>query len=840
MSKKMSKMVFERLISCRLKKSIKVQSVLIVLILYLGHQYCSVVAQSSFPENKSNINSRVYQNFSNNNNNNNNNKYARSFSSGIYSESAIVDSESGRVLWQNGTPRLSDSISLLMQEHGISLPVQRIRAKVLSFFLLLFFIQLMREKGLDMIAHVISPWIASPVTTTDTAGIAGTVSPDPSKLFSDRSKMNSLLLVITNQVLKQKLQFYDAVNDEEGILKKSLDSFSSFLVMSQFSALPSSPVSSYVNSLDPIKQIISRFLSIIKGIFVWVFHIVCVVLSRIQFSYWFMAIVYVCYLLEAYHCTTLKYLQNLLVVQNDEKDTNMMGDDGDNNNDEDIFTEAGNEFDQYMAILQKIDPVIKWKVQCFHYEPAVSLRNLYRQHFILKNKRKKTSLRDQLIKSVNQSNNDEESLVGEEQTTEQQNHIDDSNNDSSLRRPAPSFSDSEVGYYQSKKVVTHTAEKEYEFDVCKDNTVVSIWKRRDPPFSSLNDEEEEKGEDYSKSSITENQQFTISEGNDSITTQVDTTTSDQKQLVTLDEKSKTQKEFSTSRKTKKKEKLSPTYTKIKCSKIVLLGNKKAGENYFKQQTDFIQSEIFSQEDQTSYLSSSPSSPFEAQTSYTKDRHAEFSTSIELDGFKPHLMLLSTTTKRGIATPFYFWLYTIFGLTLFYRKYHIDSFCGDELSITFLKEAFVHSKRRKKQVSRNNKTTTETNLDSIKTNNEKKSTTTTLLSETISSSMASASSLLDSLTSWIPFTTKINDTSNEENTEKLNKDENEMNHDNGDTEMSNENTEIMPEKDSFIKSQYYAFKDKLLFKLKASSSESMATITMFPNNSIEEINNTTKI
>jgi len=109
--------------------------------------------------------------------------------------------------------------------------------------------------------------------------------------------------------------------------------------------------------------------------------------------------------------------------------------------------------------------------------------------------------------------------------------------------------------------------------------------------------------------------------------------------------------------------LTAPFTKISLSKVVLFSDAKAKADYFRQQSDFV--------NRLSRL----------------DELAEFSTSIEVRGYRPKLLAIRPT--QGLARPthqlrvYHFWLFTILGLTVPFRILFARR-C-DELRVSVVKE-----------------------------------------------------------------------------------------------------------------------------------------------------------
>lgn len=108
----------------------------------------------------------------------------------------------------------------------------------------------------------------------------------------------------------------------------------------------------------------------------------------------------------------------------------------------------------------------------------------------------------------------------------------------------------------------------------------------------------------------------------------------------------------------------PPFTKIVLTKLLILGNDKARQDYFQQQANFV--------------------TMEGQS----DEFAEFSTNISLKGFKPQLLAVRNVAcvrSAGLFRLHMFWIFTMVGLTLPFRIW-FSRHC-DELRVTVAKETF---------------------------------------------------------------------------------------------------------------------------------------------------------
>lgn len=107
---------------------------------------------------------------------------------------------------------------------------------------------------------------------------------------------------------------------------------------------------------------------------------------------------------------------------------------------------------------------------------------------------------------------------------------------------------------------------------------------------------------------------------------------------------------------------SAPFAKISLSKLIVLSNEKARQEYFKQQADFVTEKG------------------------QGDEFAEFSTNIVVEGFKPRMLAVRDVEGVPSAKLFriqLFWLFTLLGLTVPYRIWFARH-C-DELRVTVVKE-----------------------------------------------------------------------------------------------------------------------------------------------------------
>lgn len=135
-----------------------------------------------------------------------------------------------------------------------------------------------------------------------------------------------------------------------------------------------------------------------------------------KFDNWFLMTTLVCYLLEASTCNTRRYLTNAI--------------------------SSPDGVEEYIERLRNENPIVTWKVRCFHYERRW-LAFLLAPQLLFRNS----------------------DMSG------------DQDGDRSLG-VAPSG-------LLTKKVVTHHAEATYKFNQCHDNTIAGVWKRAELSNSML-------------------------------------------------------------------------------------------------------------------------------------------------------------------------------------------------------------------------------------------------------------------------------------------------------------------------------------------------------------------
>jgi len=277
-----------------------------------------------------------------------------------------------------------------------------------------------------------------------------------------------------------------------------------------------------------------------------------------SFEKWFIVLLIGLYVLESCTNATRRYLDNALSSQMD--------------------------VERYIEQLRHARPVVQWNVRCFHYEKReflnVTMNLLDVKGWMIafwQKKRQQQQQRDQ----EGVAGGGGGGVDGETTTTGE-----------SLRASL-----------LTRKVVTHTASKEYEFSSWKDKTTTGIWQR------SI----------YSPSIST------------------------------------------------------APFTKITLSKMLVLKDVKSREDYFLQQAHFVSKEG------------------------RRDEYAEFSTNINVKGFKPRM--LAVRPVQGVSSTKLFrihlyWFFTLIGLTLPFRMW-FSKHC-DVVRVTVVKETSSKSSLLKKK------------------------------------------------------------------------------------------------------------------------------------------------
>ena len=340
--------------------------------------------------------------------------------SSIYSESAIIDQETGQVYWQNGKPRLSDTWSLKGFEK--------------------------KKQNDNSMQHTTNLRHAKPLLLSFVLWI-------------------SILNKIKIYFQSNPLFTFQQVEHQIQILKRQY----------------------------PMTQ---KILSFIIHIIHFLFRNILFFIGN-PFTPWFVWMCALFYILEAYTCSTRKYLSNAL--------------------------SSTDELEQYLQTLRHAKPIVTWKLRCFHYQHE---------------------------KSIKDDDNDDD----EQQQQQQQQQT------SNILPKMP------------KKIITHRATKQYQFDDWNDQTMVSLWNRAQVTYSSAvsststikpmthssnDDQSDEHSEKYIEASSNNND----NNHNNNIV--------DGSSMIAA-----------------------APYSKISFSKFLVLGNAKAREDYFQQQREFVKNEAF--------------------------------------------------------------------------------------------------------------------------------------------------------------------------------------------------------------------------------------------------------
>jgi len=179
---------------------------------------------------------------------------------------------------------------------------------------------------------------------------------------------------------------------------------------------------------NPLVQKVASILApIIRFILLLIHSLLYLRLPR--YSPKFLMSTILLYLIEAYSCSTRRYLSHAL--------------------------NAPTEVEAYLERMRVAKPVVKWKVRCFHYEDRFrGLKELGRKF---------DNMNERLHNALDSSSSSKKSFGD-----------------------APPL-------WMAKKVVTHEAVGTYKFASCEDHTVASLWKRSQSfsstphgaPFSKL-------------------------------------------------------------------------------------------------------------------------------------------------------------------------------------------------------------------------------------------------------------------------------------------------------------------------------------------------------------------
>jgi len=300
-----------------------------------------------------------------------------------------------------------------------------------------------------------------------------------------------------------------------------------------------------ISTLHPILRSIVSFITPIVQFFLLIFHSL-LYLRLPQYSPKVLATTIILYLLEAWNCSTRRYLSNGM--------------------------NAPTEVEAYLEKMRSVEPSVKWKVRCFHYEDRELWKSL-----------------SGFGKIVERWIDKKEKVDGGDTTTDQTKQA------AFAQSSSETFAES-APFWMSKKVVTHQAVGTYKFSNWEDRTLASLWKRSQS-FSSSSQE--------------------------------------------------------------------APFSKLSLSKLLLLKDRRTREDYFAQQVAFV------------------------MLQGRKDVHAEFSTTIDVDGFRPKLLAVRPVrlgphkVSAALFRQHIYILSTLLGLSLPFRIWFAKH-C-DEIRVTVVKE-----------------------------------------------------------------------------------------------------------------------------------------------------------
>ena len=300
-----------------------------------------------------------------------------------------------------------------------------------------------------------------------------------------------------------------------------------------------------ISTLHPILRSVVSFITPIIQFFLLIFHSL-LYLRLPQYSPKVLASTIILYLLEAWNCSTRRYLSNGM--------------------------NAPTEVEAYLEKMRSVEPSVKWKVRCFHYEDRELWKSLSGFGKIMGGWMDKKGEVD-----------------GGGDTTS------DNIKQAFTQSSSETFAESPP-FWMSKKVVTHQAVATYKFANWEDHTLASLWKRSQS-FSSNSQE--------------------------------------------------------------------APFSKLSLSKLLLLKDRRTREDYFAQQAAFVMLEG------------------------RKDVHAEFATTIEVDGFRPKLLAVRPVrlgahkVSAALFRQHIYILSTLLGLSLPFRIWFAKH-C-DEIRVTVVKE-----------------------------------------------------------------------------------------------------------------------------------------------------------
>jgi len=232
---------------------------------------------------------------------------------------------------------------------------------------------------------------------------------------------------------------------------------------------------------------------------------------------------------------------------------------------------APTEVEAYLEKMRSVEPSVKWKVRCFHYEDR------------------------ELWKSISGFGKIMGSWIDKKGEVDGGDATIDNTKQAFTQSSSETFAESPP-FWMSKKVVTHQAVSTYKFANWEDHTLASLWKRSQS-FSSNSQE--------------------------------------------------------------------APFSKLSLSKLLLLKDRRTRQDYFAQQSAFVMLEG------------------------RKDVHAEFATTIEVDGFRPKLLAVRPVrlgahkVSAALFRQHIYILSTLLGLSLPFRIWFAKH-C-DEIRVTVVKE-----------------------------------------------------------------------------------------------------------------------------------------------------------
>eukprot|EP00584_Thalassiosira_punctigera_P015000 CAMPEP_0172557394 /NCGR_PEP_ID=MMETSP1067-20121228/72984_1 /TAXON_ID=265564 ORGANISM="Thalassiosira punctigera, Strain Tpunct2005C2" /NCGR_SAMPLE_ID=MMETSP1067 /ASSEMBLY_ACC=CAM_ASM_000444 /LENGTH=667 /DNA_ID=CAMNT_0013346467 /DNA_START=87 /DNA_END=2090 /DNA_ORIENTATION=- len=317
------------------------------------------------------------------------------------------------------------------------------------------------------------------------------------------------------------------------------------------------PIISLDENSHPILRRIASLVSPIIQFLLLLIHSV-LYLRLPRYSPKVLAATILLYLLEAYSCSTRRYLSHAM--------------------------DAPAEVESYLERIRGVEPVVTWKVRCFHYEEREFWNSCKGMGRFLESWTRKSD-------GGGDDNAGDVGKIGGKRRGKQSAGIESSGASPSA---SETFAESPPSW-MARKVITHQAKATYKFSRWEDHTVASLWKRSQS-FSSTSQE--------------------------------------------------------------------APFSKLTLSKLLVLKDKNTREDYFAQQAAFVMLEG------------------------RKDVHAEFATSIEVEGFRPKLLAVrpvrrASNISAALFRQHVYVLFTLLGLSLPYRIWFAKH-C-DEIRVTVVKE-----------------------------------------------------------------------------------------------------------------------------------------------------------